>query len=220
MLALAATVRLISAVAVAIRRSRCRVSVTSSAARRRSVRGPVARGRTPRSSRAAGVGVELTGCAAGDQLGEQGVEPVDRLGAGPHDVVAVLDQGAQRGDRFVDGDTAQTYRGQRGDTDRDRVVAVALAAMPGGEHPHPRGQLRGYIHRVDAVRGQPGGQRRAQPGGALDRPHHLRPAGREATQLPVAAPADRHPQGVQRRHTRTDRRRRPRRLVRVDRDHH
>ena len=43
-----------------------------------------------------GVGVELPGCPAGQQSGEQHVQSVDRLSAGAHDVVAVLDHGAQR----------------------------------------------------------------------------------------------------------------------------
>jgi len=53
-----------------------------------------------------GVGGELAGRTGGEQLGEQRVEPVHRLGAGLDHVVAVFDQGAQRGDRLVDGDGA------------------------------------------------------------------------------------------------------------------
>jgi hypothetical protein len=59
-----------------------------------------------------GVGGELSWCPAGQQLGQQHVQAVHRLGAGTHDVVAVLDQcaaesgGAQRG---VPSETAVVF---------------------------------------------------------------------------------------------------------------
>lgn len=49
-----------------------------------------------------GIGTELPWCPTGQQLGQQDVEAVDRLGAGAHDVVAVLDQRTERDDGFLD----------------------------------------------------------------------------------------------------------------------
>jgi hypothetical protein len=64
------------------------------------------RGRTGRSSWVAVSAVSWRGAPGGEQLGEQRVEPVHRLGAGLDHVIAVFDQGAQRGDRLVNGDGA------------------------------------------------------------------------------------------------------------------
>ena len=50
--------------------------------------------------------VRFAGCPAGEQPDKQDVQPIDRLGAGFDDVVAVLDQCTQHGDRFVDSGRA------------------------------------------------------------------------------------------------------------------
>jgi hypothetical protein len=118
-------------------------------------------------------------------LGEQHVEPVHGLGAGCDHVVAVFDQGAQRGDRLVDRDGAQPGGAQRGHCDGDRVGVVVLAAVPGGEHPDAGGEFRGHVDRIDPAGGQPGGQRRAQPAGTLDHPHGTGFAGGEPEQAAV-----------------------------------
>ena len=102
-LRLAWTAAVISVLAAAMRRSRWRISVMSSAASRRRVRAAPLAGSHGAQQLGGGVGVELPGRPAGEQLGEQHVQPVHRLGAGLDHVVAVLDQGAQRGDRLVDG---------------------------------------------------------------------------------------------------------------------
>jgi hypothetical protein len=127
------------------------------------------------------------------------VQSVDRLGAGAHDVVAVLDHGAQRDDGVLDGGGAQPGRGQCGNADRDRVGVVVLATVPGGQHPNPSSQLGGHVHCLDPVARQPCSQRGTQTGGALDRPFRVGPMGGEAAQLPVALPAHWCPERGQRR---------------------
>ena len=64
--------------------------------------------------------------------------------------------------------------------DRVRVGGVGLAALPGVEHPHPRGQLRRHVQHRLAVGEQPLRERPADAVSALDRPHPPRP-------LPAAA---------------------------------
>lgn len=45
--------------------------------------------------RRGGVGGQLAGQASGHELGDQGVQPVDGLAAGAHQVFSVFDQGPQ-----------------------------------------------------------------------------------------------------------------------------
>jgi len=60
-----------------------------------------------------------------------------------------------------------------------RIDRVALAALPGVEHPHPRRQLRRHVQDGFAVGDQTLGDVPADPGAALHRPHPIRkpPAG-------------------------------------------
>jgi hypothetical protein len=97
-----------------------------------------------------GVGGEAARQARRDELDQQGVEPVDGLGASADKVVAVLGQCPQRGDLLVDGDGMQFWRGPGRDPDREGISLIALAAMAGGQQPHPARQLRGHVHHRDA----------------------------------------------------------------------
>jgi hypothetical protein len=65
-----------------------------------------------------------------------------------------------------------------------------LRFVPVREQPYPSRQFGRHVHSRDIVAGQPSHQRRAQTGGALDRPAGLRVAPGETSQLPVAVPAN------------------------------
>ena len=95
--------------------------------------------------------VRPRGGSGGGEVGEQDVEPVDGLGAGLDQVVAVFHHGPQGGDGGVHRGGVESGGGQCGDPDRHGVGLVGLAAVPGGEHPHPGGQLGGDIGHVDTV---------------------------------------------------------------------
>jgi hypothetical protein len=59
--------------------------------------------------------------AAGDELGEQRVQPVHRLGSGPDQVVAVFYECPQRGCGLIDAHGLQLWGGHRDGSDRDGV---------------------------------------------------------------------------------------------------
>jgi hypothetical protein len=126
-------------------------------------------------------------------MGEHDVQPVDRLGAGLDQVLAVLDDRAQRGHRGIHPGCAQPLRGQCGHPNRGGVGGIALAAMSGGEQSYPRRQLRRDIHYFHTVIAQTVRQRRSQAGGTFDRPVGVRPFSGESAQLSVTVVADRHP---------------------------
>ena len=56
------------------------------------------------------LGGQPAGQPGGDELDQQRVQPVDQLGSGADQIVAVLGHRPQRGDRLVDLDGAQRGR--------------------------------------------------------------------------------------------------------------
>jgi hypothetical protein len=150
----AATVVAICALAVLMRRSRWRISATSSTARARSAPAP---GTWPNASQqtVCDVGAQVRRCAGRDQPNQQHMEPVDRLGAMLAQVVAMLDHRAQRADRLIILNAVKSCGVQGGDADTDRVGFVALAGVSGRERPHQSGQIRRNVHRDDTVITQP-----------------------------------------------------------------
>ena len=70
--------------------------------------------------------------------------------------------------------------------DRDRVAGVVLAAVAGGQLPHPSGELGRHVDDLFAVGDELLSEDSADPGGAFDRPTPLRPPLGEAAQGPVA----------------------------------
>ena len=83
--------------------------------------------------------------------------------------------------------------GQGGDRYREGIHLVALAAMSGGQLTNAAGQLGRNVDDLDAIVGQPSGQRLTQALHPLDGPAGVRPASREAAQFAIAVPARRHP---------------------------
>ena len=67
--------------------------------------------------------------------------------------------------------------------DRMGIGVVGLAALTGGEHPHPGRQLRWHIHHLLTSRQQPLGHMPPDPFTALDRPHPVGPLTGEGDQL-------------------------------------
>jgi hypothetical protein len=69
------------------------------------------------------------------------VEPVDGLGPGGDQVLAALGQQVKHHRLVLHADLPQPDSVAGGDGHRDRVVAVALAAVANRQHPHPGSQL-------------------------------------------------------------------------------
>lgn len=67
------------------------------------------------------------------------MQPVDGLGACGDELVAAISEQLERDHRVVAVNLVQPVGAQRGQGDRVRVDRVGLAAVAGGEHPHPRG---------------------------------------------------------------------------------
>nr|WP_211323173.1 hypothetical protein [Amycolatopsis palatopharyngis] len=147
------------------------------------------------------------------------MQPVDGLGAGSDQIVAVFHYRAQGGDGLVHYRGLQAGRGHGGDADRYRVGVIVLATVAGRERTHAGGQFCWHINDIDVVGVQTRRKRSAESAGSFHAPRRVRPAAGEASQLPVAVPADRNPQRRQRLQLRVHRGRGPRRFVWIDRDH-
>jgi hypothetical protein len=101
-------------------------------------------------------------------------------------VLAPLGQQMQHHRLVLDANLAQTRSIAGGDGHRDRVVSIALAAMPDRQHPDPGGQLGRHIQDLLAVADQPLGHGSSNTVGALDRPAALRPAAGPPAQVLIA----------------------------------
>ena len=121
------------------------------------------------------LGGEVAPGAAGDQVHQQPVQPVDGLGGGGHQVLAALGQQVQHHRLVLHANLPQPDSVAGGDCHRDGVVGVALAAVADRQHPHPGGQLGRHVQNLFAVADQPLGQRPADPMRALHRPASILP---------------------------------------------
>jgi hypothetical protein len=108
--------------------------------------------------------------AAGQQLGDEGVQPAALLVPPAGHVGVPFRQ--QPADRHVIGRAhhRQRRRVQRGQRHRAGVVRIGLGRLTGPQHPHPRGQRGGHIDHRLAGGHQLLGEQVAQPAGALHRP--------------------------------------------------
>jgi hypothetical protein len=123
---------------------------------------------------------------ARDQLHQQPVQPVHRGGAHRAELVAAVHQQPQRDRQLIDLHRPQTRGAQRDHSDRVRVGGISLAALPGGEHPDPRRQLRRHVHHRLPVRDQTLRQVPADALATLHRPDPIRPPPPRIEQLLVA----------------------------------
>jgi hypothetical protein len=142
--------------------------------------------RDPGQQQGGPLGGQVTSGAAGDQVHQQPVQPVDGLSARSDQVLASLGQQVQDCCLVLDADLAQGGNAASGDGDRDRIVRVALAAVADRQHPHPGGQLGRHVQDLFAVANQPLGQRPADAVGTLDRPTSLLPLSGPLAQQLVA----------------------------------
>ena len=120
-------------------------------------------------------GGEVSFALAGEQLGEQPLEPVDGLDALAGQLVASVGEHPQRLELTIGGEHAKTRSAHGDDRDRVRVQGVGLAVVAGVEEPDPGGQLGRDIEDPFAGLDQPLGQRTAGAVGSLDRPDPVRP---------------------------------------------
>lgn len=113
------------------------------------------------------------------------MQAADRGGAGDTELVAAVSQHPQRHRVIVRPHPQQIRGAQRHHRDRVGASGVGLAALPGGEHPRPRGQLRRHIHHNLAVGNQPLGQVLTDPVAALHRPHPIREPATDGEHVPI-----------------------------------
>jgi hypothetical protein len=88
------------------------------------------RGRDRGQQRGGALGGEVASGAAGDQVHQQPVQPVDGLGARGDQVLAPLGQQMQHHRLVLHADLPQRGGTTGGDRHRDRIIGVALAAVP------------------------------------------------------------------------------------------
>jgi NAD(P)-dependent dehydrogenase (short-subunit alcohol dehydrogenase family) len=122
---------------------------------------------------------------AGDELEQQLMQLGDHPGVVFTQRPAAVGQDPQHGQLLVTGHRAKTGHAGRGERDGVRIGGVGLAALPGGEHPGPGGQLGRDIDDVLAVGEQPVRQVPADALASLDRPGPFRPAPHGPAHRPV-----------------------------------
>jgi hypothetical protein len=122
----------------------------------------------------------------GDELHQQLVKVVHRLGPGPDQFPASLAHQPQ-GDHLVVGHhLAQTRRADRDHRDRAGIARVVLAAVPDIEDPGPSRELRRHVEHSLAVGNQALRELHPDAAGALHRPGPFRPPPRHPEHVPVA----------------------------------
>ena len=160
---------------ILLRRCRSRSTISSSATRWRVL--PTASAGRTRREQLAGLrcGQDLLR-PAGDQLEQQRVQLADHPGVVRADPSSPVHQQPQRPSSRSSCTTAQAGHARpRPAATECASAGIGLAALPRGEHPHPRRQLGRHVHDRLAVGEQPLGQVPADALAALDRPHPLRP---------------------------------------------
>jgi len=99
---------------------------------------------------------------------------------------APVGQDPQHRELLVVDDRTQAGHQGPDKSDRVRVGGVGLAALPGGEHPHPRRQLRWHVHHLLAVGQQSRGDVPSDAAAALNGPDPLMPVPRPTQHRGVA----------------------------------
>jgi hypothetical protein len=151
---------------------------------------------------------------------QQPVQPGHGLHTVSGQLIVAVGQEPQRGHLTVLGHRSQV-RGPGGDQrDGVGIGGISLAALPGREHPHPRGQLGRHVDDSLPVSDQSLSQVPPDPGASLDRPHPLRPSRDGVPHRPVAIAAGGIPAAAQYPLPAVDYLDRRRRLMRVHPDDH
>ena len=114
------------------------------------------------------------------------MQPRYRRGAGVRQFLAAIGEQPQRHQLILARDWPQGRSAGRDHRDGMRVSGVRLAALPGGEHPGSRRQLRGHIHHRLAVGDQPLRDMAPDALAAFDCPGPLRPGPPRREHRPVA----------------------------------
>jgi hypothetical protein len=112
----------------------------------------------------------------GGELGQQPLQPVDRLHSLPGELLTAVGEHPQRLQLVVVGQHPQVRGPDRDHGDRVRIVCVGLSVVPGVEQPRPSRQLGRHIDHPFTVREQSLRQRPARAVAALDSPDPLRPS--------------------------------------------
>nr|WP_233120727.1 hypothetical protein [Tessaracoccus sp. ZS01] len=94
------------------------------------------------------------------------------------DAASPVDQQPQEFELVIGDHRMQTTDSDASQGDRVSVGVVSLASLSCSEHPHPRRQLRRYIHHLLTIGDQPLRDGAADALTALDRPDLLRPTPR------------------------------------------
>ena len=112
---------------------------------------------------------------AGDQLGQQPLEPVHGLDPEPGELLAAIAQHPQRFELTIGTQHPQGLGADRDDRDGVGVAGIGLAVVAGVEEPDPGGELGRHVHDMLAGLEQTLRQRAAGAVGSLDRPDPVGP---------------------------------------------
>jgi hypothetical protein len=112
---------------------------------------------------------------AGDQLGQQPLEPVHGLDPQSGELLAAVAQHPQRLELTIGTQHTQGLGADRDDRDGVGIQRVGLAVVAGVEEPDPGRELGRHVHHVLAGLEQTLGQWSAGAVASLDRPDPLRP---------------------------------------------
>src|SRR6266566_9817034 len=123
-----------------------------------------------------GRGGELRRRAAGAQIAEQPVEPVDDAAALPGELVAAVRQEPQHGRVVLGADAAQPGLTHGNPSDAPRVEGVGLAPVATIEEAGPGGQRRRHVQHGLVGGDEPLGEEVSQPRRPFDGPGPIWPA--------------------------------------------
>ena len=93
-------------------------------------------------------GGQVTFCLAGDQFGQQPLEPVDGLDPATGERFATIGEHPQHLELPVDLQDPQGRGADPDDCDGVHVQCVGLAVVTGVEEPDPGGELGRHVHNV------------------------------------------------------------------------
>lgn len=124
---------------------------------------------------------------AGQQVGEQAVQPAAGLVAGAGEFIAAVTQHPQHSQLRIGADLPQALVPQRDHDDRVRVGGAGLAALPGAGDPGTGGEFGRHIQHLFPAGQQPLRERPADPVRSFYGPDPLRPLLGHLQQLVAAA---------------------------------
>ena len=157
---------------------------------------------------------------AGDQFGQQPLEPVHGLDPQPGELLTAVAQHPQRFELPVGAQDTQRLGTDRDDRYGVRIPGIGLAVVAGVEEPDPGSQLGRHVHHLLARLEEPLCQGSTGAVAALERPDPLRPSLCIVPHRGVAGLVGAEPAGTEQRLVPVDDLDGGRELVGIDPDDH